>query len=95
MKTTRPGDLNDLESVEQNLTSIVIAEIKATKKELPANFDGFFFALTAGEVLVAQSLKDQFCFIFVNTTTKGFLELRLREIFARAKGIYPTWSISF
>lgn len=95
VKTTCPVDLNDVESVEQNLPSIVIAEIKATKKELPADFGGFFFALTAGEVLVAQSLRDQFRFVFVNTTTKGFLELRLKDIFARAKGIYPTWSISF
>ncbi|MGI8980939.1 MAG: hypothetical protein ACR2FY_17060 [Pirellulaceae bacterium] len=95
VKTTHAVDLDDLESVERNLASIVIAEIKATKKNLPHDFAGFFFALTAGEVLVAQSLKDQFRFVFVNTATKGFLELRLTEIFSRAKGIYPTWSVSF
>ena len=34
-------------------------------------------------------------FEFVNTTTGDFLELDLVGIFARARGIYPTWSISF
>jgi hypothetical protein len=55
----------------------------------------FSEALTAAEVLVAQSLKEQFRFLFVNTVTGSFLELRLNEVFAKARGIYPTWSISF
>jgi hypothetical protein len=46
-------------------------------------------------VLVAQSLKKQFRFVFVNTATGEHLEMNLQEIFARARGIYPTWSISF
>jgi hypothetical protein len=95
VKTTASVDLDNLEIVEQNLKNIILGEIKATKKSLPPDFSGFFFALTAGEVLVAQSLKAQFRFIFVNTTTTDYLELRLTDIFARAKGIYPTWSISF
>ena len=52
-------------------------------------------AQTASEVLVAQSLKAQFRFIFVNTVSGVHLELQLNEIFAKARGIYPTWSISF
>jgi hypothetical protein len=55
----------------------------------------YFFALTAAEVLVAQSLKSQFRFIFVNTVTGAHIELMLSEVFARDRGIYPTWSISF
>ena len=62
---------------------------------MQSDFSKFFFALTGAEVLVAQSLKKQFKFILVNTATGEYLEMDLAEIFARAKGIYPTWSIAF
>ena len=88
-------DLNDLAEVERNLAHITIYEVKSSRKKLPADFGGYFFALTAAEVLVAQSLKKQFKFVLVNTTTREHLEITLAEIFSRAKGIYPTWSISF
>ena len=89
-------DLDSSENVEANLTKILICEIKSTKKKKVApDFRGYFFALTAAEVLVAQSLKSQFRFIFVNTVSGAYLELKLAEVFAKARGIYPTWSISF
>jgi hypothetical protein len=95
VRVTDPIDLDDLASVEANLASVTIFEIKSTKKNLRADFAKFFFALTGAEVLVAQSLKQQFKFVLVNTATGEHIELGLAEIFARAKGIYPTWSISF
>jgi hypothetical protein len=88
-------NLDDLVDVDRNLDKITIFEIKSTKKRLKSDFAKYFFALTAAEVLVAQSLKKNFKFVFVNTATEDFLELNLVEIFAKAKGIYPTWSISF
>lgn len=88
-------DLDDLAEVEKNLHKVTIFEIKSSKKKLRADFSSYFFALTAAEVLVAQSLKKQFRFVLVNTTTGEHLEMDLKDIFARAKGIYPTWSISF
>ena len=42
-----------------------------------------------------DSIKNQFRFVLVNTGTGVHLEMSLSEIFSRAKGIYPTWSISF
>lgn len=33
--------------------------------------------------------------VLVNTLTGESMELKLNEIFAKAKGIYPQWSISF
>ncbi len=92
---SKPLDLDSLEDVERNLSEILVCEIKSTKKDVAADFRGYFFALTAAEVLVAQSLKAQFRFIFVNTVTGAHIELQLNEIFAKARGIYPTWSISF
>lgn len=88
-------DLNELGEVERHLDRVTIFEIKSTRKKLKPDFGKYFFALTAAEVLVAQSLKRNFKFVFVNIATGDFLELSLVEIFARAKGIYPTWSICF
>ena len=92
---SEPVDLDSLEEIEANLRKVVVCEIKSTKKDVTADFRGYFFGLTAAEVLVAQSLKSQFRFIFVNTVSGAHLELQLKEVFARARGIYPTWSISF
>ncbi len=87
-------DLDRSESIEENLKEIQICEIKSTaKKGIGEDFRGYFFAVTAGELLVAQNLKEQFCFVFVNINTGHHLELSLREILARSRGIYPTWSI--
>jgi hypothetical protein len=72
---------------------IITFEIKSTRKILKPDFSTFFFSLAGAEVLVAQSLKKQFKFALVNTTTKKHLELDLTEMFARAKGIYSGWSI--
>jgi hypothetical protein len=88
-------DLDDLAVVEKHLAQITVFEIKSTRKKLRSDFSGYFFGLTAAEVLVAQSLKKQFGFVLVNTGTREHLEISLSEIFARAKGIYPTWSICF
>ena len=95
LRLTGEVNLNSLEDVEAKFSQIVICEIKSTKQNFPDDFRGYFFGLTAAEVLVAQSLKDQFRFIFFNTVSGSFLELRLNEVFAKARGIYPTWSISF
>lgn len=90
-----PIDLNSLDDVENHLEQVILCEIKSTKKNVRADFRGYFFALTAAEVLVAQNLKKQYRFVLVNTVTGEYLELPLNEVFARARGIYPTWSISF
>lgn len=79
--------------LERNLHKVTLLEIKSTKRNLRADFSSFFFALTGAEVLVAQSLKKQFKFALVNTSTGEHVDMDLAEIFARAKGIYPTWSI--
>lgn len=95
VKLSGSVDLNDLAEVEKHLAQITVFEIKSTRKKLRPDFSGYFFGLTAAEVLVAQSLKKQFGFVLVNTGTREHIEMSLSEIFARAKGIYPTWSICF
>jgi len=95
VKLSAPLDLADLTEVEKQLEHVKVFEVKSTRKKVKADFSGYFFALTAAEVLVAQSLKKQFGFVLVNTCTCEHLEMSLSEILARAKGIYPTWSICF
>ena len=95
VKLSGTVDLDDLTQVEKQLGLVTVYEIKSSRKKLRPDFSGYFFALTAAEVLVAQSLKKQFGFVLVNTGTREHLEMSLSEIFARAKGIYPTWSICF
>jgi hypothetical protein len=94
VKLIAPIDLDDLSEIEARINKIQLFEIKSTRKDkINANFHGYFFSLTAAEVLVAQSLKQQFKFALVNTLTKHYVELSLNELFGRAKGIYPSWSI--
>jgi hypothetical protein len=89
-------DLGNIESVVDNIDKITLIEVKSTRREnVDVNFSGHFFGLTTAELLVAQSLGDRYRFIFVNILSGQTLELRLNEIFAKAKGIYPQWSISF
>ena len=95
LKLTGKVNLDNLEEIESRLENILVFEIKSTRKELGEDFSGYFFGLSAAEVLVAQSLKEHFKFIFVNINTGVYLEMGLVDVFARAKGIYPTWSIMF
>lgn len=89
-------DLDDQESIEKELDSLVLYEIKSTsKKSVGADFEKYFFAITTAELLVAQSLKEQFQFVFVNVVSGQHKELTLRQILAKARGLYPQWSILF
>lgn len=88
-------NLNDDAEIERNLDKIILCEIKSSGRRLPEDFKGYFFALTAAELLVAQNLKQRFRFVLVNTATGKFMELTLQELLGRARGIYPTWSIMF
>ncbi len=90
---SREVHLDQLDDVEKNLDAITVYEIKSTRRAVKEDFKGFFFSLTGAELLVAQSLKHQFKFALVNTTTKTHLELDIAQLFAKARGIYPAWSV--
>lgn len=91
-------DVMTEEWIEAHLSAIAIAEVKSTNRKLiKPDFRGYFFALTAGELLVAQSLAEQYIFLFVNIHTPNAtpLALSLQEVYSKAKAVYPTWSIRF
>jgi hypothetical protein len=96
LKATEPINLDDADDVAKHLDAVVLYEIKSTnKQEVGSDFEKYFFALTTAKLLVAQNLKSRYMFIFVNTLTRKHRELTLSEVFAKAKAIYPTWSIMF
>jgi hypothetical protein len=96
VKTTAHFDLADPMDVGRHLDAIVIYEVKSTNKErVPQDFRHYFFSLSTAELLVAQNLGSRYRFAFVNVRTRTHIELSLTEVFARARGIYPTWSIQF
>lgn len=89
-------DFDSQDSVERNLDALTLYEIKSTRRDnVGPTFKGYFFAITTAELLVAQNLKKQFQFVFVNVQTGYHQELTLQQVLARARGFYPQWSISF
>jgi len=92
---TSSVNLDDSDDVAKYIDEVILCEVKSSSRKLPGDFKGYFFALTTAELLVAQNLKHRYRFIFVNTITGSYIELTLQELFGRARGIYPTWSIMF
>jgi hypothetical protein len=89
-------DLRDVAAIKRNISQITLYEVKATDRVgAREDFAGHFFSMSTAELLVAQKLGEQFRFAFVDVNSRQVLDLTLQEIFARAKAIYPTWSIRF
>jgi hypothetical protein len=87
-------DFSDFASVEAHLDSVVLCEIKSTHRDLDDDFSGYFFSLSTAELLVAQSLGPHFEFVLVNIETEAVKPLKLQQLLARVKAIYPSWSIT-
>lgn len=89
-------DLSSIESIRKNYSELLIYEIKSTAKaSVKPDFGGHFFSISTAELLTAQNLGSRYRFIFVNTLTKVTKECSLQEVYAKARGIYPSWSIQF
>lgn len=96
VRLRRAVDLSDAAEISANMDAVELFEVKSTNRSgIGPDFRGYFFALTTAELLVSQSLGKQFGFAFVNTVTGDHMELTLQQLFARSRGIYPTWSIKF
>ena len=60
--------------------------MKSTERsDVDAHFSKYFFGLTMREQILAQSLKNQYRFVFVHTKTENILELNLSQLFSRIK----------
>lgn len=96
VRLTEPVDLSSPEAISAQIASITVCEIKSTNRTaLASDLKGYFFNITAAELLTAQSLGDQYRFLFVSTVTGVHQEMRLQEVFGRARALYPAWHIRF
>lgn len=96
VRLAEPVDLSDPRAIAAAIDAITICEIKSTnRREMQPDLKGYFFNITAAELLTAQSLGSQYRFLFVNTLTGEHVEMALNEIFGRARGMYPAWHIRF
>lgn len=96
VKCKVPVDLASSDEVLKHIEAVRLFEIKSTNKAtVKPDFRGCFFSLSTAELLVAQNLSTHYGFVFVNTRTREHKELTLLDLFKRARGIYPTWSIQF
>ena len=87
--------LDDEDGILHILPTLKLYEVKSSSRTLKPGFADYFFSLSTAEVLVAQSLGDNFRFVFVNINSGEILELTLQQVFARARAIYPSWSVKF
>jgi len=88
-------DLNDDAAIKRAYKDIRLYEVKSTNRALKPGFADYFFSFSTAELLVAQSLGENFRFAFVNIGNCEFMDLSLRDVFGRARAIYPSWSIKF
>jgi len=87
-------DLNSAKEIARKNASIIIVEIKSSnRKAVGPDLLGHFFSLSASELTMAQTLKDQFRFVFLNIVRRDWIELTLAEVIAKAKAIYPAFHI--
>ncbi|NTY00188.1 hypothetical protein [Deinococcus sp. JMULE3] len=95
MLDDKPRSAKGIEQAIQDGT-LRLLEVKSTgRAKIDEEFSGYFFSLSTAELLVAQALGDLYQFAFYNTTTKTLKLHTLNEIYKKAKGVYPTWSIRF
>jgi hypothetical protein len=96
VRLSRVVDLSDSSAIAGNMDAITVYEIKSTNRQsMKADLKGYFFNITAAELLVAQSLGRQFRFAFVNTLTSEYQEMSLHDVFGRSRAMYPAWHIRF
>lgn len=89
------ANLDDESEIARVLPTLRLYEVKSSSRMLKPGFADYFFSFSTAELLVAQSLHENFRFAFVNVHSGEVLDLSLREVFARARAIYPSWSIKF
>lgn len=70
------------EFIIANLDSIILVELKTTKKYLPQNPKGFFFGATENEFKFGEILgsKFRFCFVCLNEKSPSFAFMTVPEL---------------
>ena len=69
----------------ENIENITFIEVKSTKTSKDANFSGQFFGLTMREMIMGQTYKNKYQFIFVDVINGNTLEMDLKKLYSRMK----------
>ena len=78
-------DFSSEASIMENIENITFIEVKSTKMSKDVNFSGQFFGLTMREMIMGQTYKNNYQFIFVDVTNGNTLEMDLKELYSRMK----------
>ena len=78
-------DFSSESSIMKNIKNITFIEVKATKNAKDAKFSGQFFGLTMREMIMGQTYKNKYQFIFVDVTSENTLEMDLKKLYSRMK----------
>ncbi len=78
-------DFSSESSIMKNIENITFIEVKATKNAKDAKFSGQFFGLTMREMIMGQTYKNKYRFIFVDVTSENTLEMDLKKLYSRMK----------
>ena len=78
-------DFSSEASIMENIENITFIEVKSTKMSKDVNFSGQFFGLTMREMIMGQTYKNNYQFIFVDITNGNTLEMDLKKLYSRMK----------
>ena len=78
-------DFSSEVSIMENIENITFIEVKSTKMSKDVNFSGQFFGLTMREMIMGQTYKNNYQFIFVDVTNGNTLEMDLKKLYSRMK----------
>ena len=78
-------DFSSEASIMENIENITFIEVKSTKMSKDVNFSGQFFGLTMREMIMGQTYKNNYQFIFVDVTNGNTLEMDLKKLYSRMK----------
>ena len=78
-------DFSSEASIMENIENITFIEVKSTKMSKDVNFSGQFFGLTMREMIMGQTYKNNYQFIFVDVINGNTLEMDLKKLYSRMK----------
>ena len=78
-------DFSSEARIMENIENITFIEVKSTKMSKDVNFSGQFFGLTMREMIMGQTYKNNYQFIFVDITNGNTLEMDLKKLYSRMK----------
>ncbi len=88
-------NFSDEDDVRKKLDKITLIEIKATNRDLDKSFSKYWFGITMRELILGQSLRKQYKFVFINITSNQILELDISGVLGKLKNLDVVFHAKF